>query len=110
MQRALIALTVSAFAITGSTACATKKFVREQAAIVGTRVDTVASRVDATDTEGWWYEGCGIYRHVWLRQTERVHIAHWGTYVTTPAVTAAAATVRTRSTPLARWSSGARRA
>ena len=37
--------------------CATKKFVREQAAIVGTRVDTVASRVDATDTHVAAVEG-----------------------------------------------------
>jgi beta-galactosidase len=43
-------------------------------------------RVNAKDTEGWWYEGGGIYRHVWLRKTEKVHVAQWGTYVTTPKV------------------------
>src|SRR4051812_42728093 len=37
--------------------CATKKFVREQAAIVGTRVDTVNGRVDATDTHVAAVEG-----------------------------------------------------
>ena len=37
--------------------CATKKFVREQAAIVGQRVDTVSSRVDATDTHVAAVEG-----------------------------------------------------
>ncbi|HET6971700.1 MAG TPA: OmpA family protein [Phenylobacterium sp.] len=37
--------------------CATKKFVREQTAIVGTRVDTVSSRVDATDTHVAAVEG-----------------------------------------------------
>ena len=51
-------------------------------------------RVDARATEGWWYEGCGIYRHVWLVTTSRVHVAQWGTYVTTPRVRAERATVR----------------
>ena len=37
--------------------CATKKFVREQAAIVGQRVDTVSTRVDATDTHVAAVEG-----------------------------------------------------
>ncbi len=39
-------------------------------------------RVDATQVEGWFYEGAGIYRHVWLVKTSPVHVAHWGTYVT----------------------------
>ena len=40
-------------------------------------------RVDATEHEGWFYEGAGIYRHVWLTKTDALHVAHWGTYVTT---------------------------
>jgi beta-galactosidase len=40
-------------------------------------------RVDATEDEGWFYEGAGIYRHVWLVKTAPVHIPQWGTYVTT---------------------------
>jgi len=39
-------------------------------------------RVDATLGEGWWYEGAGIYRHVWLSKTSPVHVAHNGTFVT----------------------------
>ncbi len=39
-------------------------------------------RVDATRAEGWFYEGAGIYRHVWLVKTAPIHVAHWGTYVT----------------------------
>ena len=39
-------------------------------------------RVDASRTEGWFYEGAGIYRHVWLVKVGPVHVAHWGTYVT----------------------------
>ena len=38
-------------------------------------------RVDATLGEGWFYEGAGIYRHVWLTKTNPLHIAHWGTFV-----------------------------
>jgi beta-galactosidase len=38
-------------------------------------------RVDASLDEGWFYEGAGIYRHVWLTKTAPVHIAKWGNYV-----------------------------
>ncbi len=30
-----------------------------------------------------WYTGAGIYRNVWLETTGPVHVARWGTYVTT---------------------------
>ena len=39
-------------------------------------------RVDATGREGWFYEGAGIYRHVWLEKTAPLHVAHEGTFVT----------------------------
>jgi len=39
-------------------------------------------RVDATEAEGWFYEGAGIYRHVWLESTSPVHVAPNGTFVT----------------------------
>ncbi len=38
-------------------------------------------RVDATESDGWFYEGAGIYRHVWLVKTHPVHIKKWGTLV-----------------------------
>ncbi len=38
-------------------------------------------RVDATFGSGWFYEGAGIYRHVWLIKTDPVHLVEWGTYV-----------------------------
>jgi beta-galactosidase len=44
--------------------------------------NTLVVRVDATRFEGWFYEGAGIYRHVWLVKTGAAHIAHWGTFVT----------------------------
>ena len=45
--------------------------------------NVLAVRVDATENEGWFYEGAGIYRHVWLVKTAPVHVPQWGTYVTT---------------------------
>lgn len=39
-------------------------------------------RADASSWEGWWYEGAGIHRHVWLVKTNPVHIGHWGTFIT----------------------------
>ena len=40
----------------------------------GTQLNTVAVKVDATYMEGWWYEGAGIYRHVYLHKKPPVHI------------------------------------
>ncbi len=37
-------------------------------------------RVDATQYEGWFYEGAGIYRHVWLNQYNNIHIADGGVF------------------------------
>ena len=39
-------------------------------------------RVDATESDGWFYEGAGLYRHVWLVKTNPVHVNKWGTFVT----------------------------
>ena len=39
-------------------------------------------RVDATQNEGWFYEGAGIYRHVWLNERNNLHIPEDGLYVT----------------------------
>src|SRR4051812_41421892 len=43
--------------------------------------NVLAVKVDATDFEGWFYEGAGIYRHVWLVKTGPVAIAPDGTFV-----------------------------
>jgi beta-galactosidase len=45
--------------------------------------NTIAVRVDASKFEGWFYEGAGIYRHVWLDETAPVAIAPDGIYVST---------------------------
>jgi len=41
----------------------------------------VAVRVDATEPEGWFYEGAGLYRHVWLVTTAPLAIAPDGVFV-----------------------------
>lgn len=44
--------------------------------------NVIAVRVDATMEEGWFYEGAGIYRHVWLNKTSPLHVATDGSFVT----------------------------
>ena len=41
----------------------------------------ICVRADATLEEGWFYEGAGIYRHVWLNKTAPLHVAPFGTFV-----------------------------
>ncbi len=48
-----------------------------------TAINTIAVHVDGTSTEGWWYEGAGIYRHVNLYIKSPLHIEHNGVYVHT---------------------------
>ena len=40
-------------------------------------------RVDASYGDGWFYEGAGIYRHVWLTKVDPLHFGKWETYVRT---------------------------
>lgn len=61
--------------------------------------NVIAVRVDnSQQPNSRWYSGSGIYRSVRLVITEPVHVAHWGTYVTTPAVSPDSALVRIRTT------------
>ncbi|HTL73870.1 MAG TPA: beta galactosidase jelly roll domain-containing protein, partial [bacterium] len=43
--------------------------------------NVIAVKVDASKFEGWFYEGAGIYRHVWLDKTAPVAIAPEGVFV-----------------------------
>jgi beta-galactosidase len=38
-------------------------------------------RVDASFGDGWFYEGAGVYRHVWLLKNDPVHFGRWATTV-----------------------------
>ena len=59
--------------------------------------NVVAVRLMPEEASSRWYPGAGIYRNVWLVVTGPVHVAHWGTYVTTPEVSEASATVSVKS-------------
>ncbi len=43
--------------------------------------NVIAIHVDASLWEGWWYEGAGIYRNVWLCVKNQVHIAYQGIFL-----------------------------
>jgi len=56
----------------------------------------LAIRLDNPPESARWYPGGGLYRDVWLTSTAPVHVAQWGTTVTTPAVSETAADVHLR--------------
>ena len=59
--------------------------------------NTIAVRVDdSQQPASRWYPGAGINRQVRLITTSQVHIAPWGTFVTTPKVSAESATIHVR--------------
>src|SRR5205814_1887978 len=57
----------------------------------------VAVKVRNEGENSRWYAGSGIYRHVWLETMEAVHVAPWGTAITTADVSAASARVTART-------------
>jgi len=60
--------------------------------------NVVAVRVDnAAEPNSRWYTGSGTYRHVWLRTMAPLHLAHWGTFVTTPRADSARAEIAVRT-------------
>jgi len=52
----------------------------------------IVIRVDAGFGDGWFYEGAGIYRHVWLTKTDALHLGKWESTVRA-AVSGGAATL-----------------
>ncbi|MFE2580543.1 glycoside hydrolase family 2 TIM barrel-domain containing protein [Streptomyces sp. NPDC059378] len=63
----------------------------------GTTENVLAVKVQNQLPSSRWYSGSGIYREARLVVTEPVHVARWGTHVTTPEVTAERAVVRVRT-------------
>jgi beta-galactosidase len=58
----------------------------------------IAVHLDTRKHGTRWYPGAGVYRKVTMTVCGPVHVAQWGTFITTPEVSDASATVRVRST------------
>ncbi|MDE6629393.1 MAG: DUF4982 domain-containing protein [Muribaculaceae bacterium] len=64
------------------------------AGVVRPGENTLSVALENKPRSSRWYPGAGLYRNVHLLSTSRVHVPVWGTYVTTPYVTASEASVR----------------
>jgi beta-galactosidase len=53
----------------------------------------IVARVDSSFGDGWFYEGAGIYRHVWLTKTDSLHLGKWDSWVRTSGISDASATL-----------------
>lgn len=60
--------------------------------------NVLSIRLDNPPDSSRWYPGGGIYRNVWLVKTAPVHVAQYGTYVTTPVVSRESALVNVEVT------------
>lgn len=63
----------------------------------GGQENVLAVRLTPEDKSSRWYPGAGLYRNVWLDITGPLHVARWGTYVTTPDVSDEKATVAVKT-------------
>lgn len=63
--------------------------------LYGKEENVIAVKVDnSRQPNSRWYSGSGIYRNVWIVTTKKVAVDHWGTFVTTPEVSAEKALLR----------------
>jgi len=53
----------------------------------GEEGNVVAVRLTPEDLSSRWYPGAGIYRSVWLKIDNPLHVAQYGTFISTPTVT-----------------------
>ena len=64
----------------------------------GSKKNVIAVKVDnSVQPNSRWYSGSGIYRNVWLVTNNKVAVDHWGTFVTTPKVSAQSATINLKT-------------
>ena len=59
--------------------------------------NALAVRLENFPEASRWYPGAGLYRNVHLITTKGAHVPVWGTYLTTPDVSASAASVKLRT-------------
>jgi beta-galactosidase len=71
--------------------------ITAQAVIGGANVIAVRAN-NSSQPASRWYAGAGIYRHVRMIATDPVHVSQWATFVTTPTVSTASATVHVATT------------
>ncbi|MBN2349581.1 MAG: DUF4982 domain-containing protein [Bacteroidales bacterium] len=62
-------------------------YLKEEDNVIAVRVD------NSNQPNTRWYSGSGIYRHVWLRIKDPLHIKPWGIYATTPNISAESAEI-----------------
>jgi beta-galactosidase len=61
--------------------------------------NVIAVRVDnSRQINSRWYSGSGIYRHVWMKVFNPVHVADWGVTVSTPEVSSKQASIQVNTT------------
>ena len=60
--------------------------------------NVLAVQLSPEDLASRWYSGAGIYRNVYLKINNPIHIPQWGTYITTPKVTDQEAEVQIETT------------
>ncbi len=64
----------------------------------GDQKNIIAVKVDNShQPNSRWYSGSGIYRNVWLTTVNKIAVDHWGTFVTTPKVTNATASINLKT-------------
>ncbi len=61
--------------------------------LISGKPNVLAIKVRNEGANSRWYSGSGLYRHVWLKVLEPVHIAQYGTSITTPEINADSAKV-----------------
>jgi beta-galactosidase len=47
-------------------------------------LNVIAVEVKNEGQNSRWYSGSGIYRHVWIKTMNPLHVTQWGTFITTP--------------------------
>ena len=66
--------------------------------LIAGRDNVIAVKVDnSRQSNCRWYSGSGIYRHTWLLATNQLHVAYWGTFVTSPRVAKNSAIVQVKT-------------
>ena len=61
----------------------------------GSSENIIVVKADNSDQpNSRWYSGSGIYRNVWLKKLNKIHVPQWGTFVTTPLVSKEKATIK----------------